>query len=121
MPSILIIGYGDDTKEISNEDIVLQEEQSGKFLVIRGGKGESISPSEVSDLIMKVQKNQEFKRGDTVLVWDDEDDEKVKRIYLCTVAGAHGPHICVTKSHEQNFMSNRPFKTCGWDNCDRVL
>jgi len=69
----------------------------------------------------KIEEKREILRGDTVLVWDDEDDEKVKRIYLCTVAGAYGPHICVTKSHEQNFMSNRPFKTCGWDNCDRVL
>lgn len=69
----------------------------------------------------KIEEESEILRGDTVLVWDNDYEKKIKRIYLCTIAGAKEPYICVAKTHEQNFKDNKPFKTCGWYNCDRIL
>lgn len=59
------------------------------------------------------QKEKEFspKRGDRVLVWNDNEDKAHERIFLADIKGSVNPISTVTKVHEVYFKNNEPFGT----------
>ena len=53
----------------------------------------------------------EFTRGEKVLVWDKDGEEKEERIYLATIEWAIYPHIVVDDCYEEAFEKWKSFYT----------
>ena len=62
------------------------------------------------------QKEAEFspKRGDRVLVWDDNEERSYNRIFVAEVKGAVFPFVTVHEKNEIDFTDNLPFTTEYW-------
>lgn len=52
------------------------------------------------------------KRGEEILVWDCEEDEPEKRIYVAYIEGIENPVITVCLGYEKKFRKGEPF--CYW-------
>ena len=71
--------------------------------------------------IIELPEECEFKRGDTVLVSDDEDfREQYQYIYLTEIKGADFPFRCVADGQENNFYNDNKFCTAGWKYCKAI-
>lgn len=72
----------------------------------------------VNAKIIELPKNFGPKRGDKVLVWDDNEEEifAVERIFLTEIAGAKYPFIVVQEDSENDFKNGKPFNTWVSDN-----
>ena len=55
------------------------------------------------------------KRGDRVLVWDNEGDER-ERIFITQIEGDIYPYVAVNFLLEGNFIRGEKFTTVGWKN-----
>lgn len=50
-------------------------------------------------------------RGDEVLIWDGDETDAVKRIFLAYIEGANYPINVVTNGYEENFKNGETFAT----------
>ena len=50
-------------------------------------------------------------RGDSVLAWDDDEEQAEPHIFLCTIPGAKFPIRVVMKPYENAFIAGQPFHT----------
>jgi hypothetical protein len=64
-------------------------------------------------LFKQWQKEAKFspKRGDRVLVWDDENEEIVERFFLTEIKGTKYPFNVVRIEYENEFINNKIFDT----------
>lgn len=62
------------------------------------------------------QKEAEFspKRGDRVLVWDDNDDP-IERIFLAKIEGAKNPIVVVNGEYKNEFQNNQLFDSSQYE------
>ncbi len=58
---------------------------------------------------------EEFERWEIVEVWSNEEDKRVKRIFLCEIAWAKYPYICVYDNSQENFLNWKPFLWAEWN------
>jgi hypothetical protein len=56
------------------------------------------------------------KRGDEVLVWDENESNQEKVIYLATIEGARYPIVAVNSSNEDRYITGQPFYVTHWTN-----
>jgi hypothetical protein len=73
----------------------------------------------VDKLFNQWQKEAEFspKRGDRVLVWNDDDQLKgYERIFLAEIKGEKQPIIAVMLGHEELFLNGEKFNSCKYKN-----
>jgi hypothetical protein len=56
------------------------------------------------------------KRGDRVLVWDDNEKNPIERIFLCEIEGVSKPYICVSTNTEKDFINGNTFVATFWTN-----
>jgi hypothetical protein len=56
------------------------------------------------------------KRGDKVLVWDDEEQNANECIFLTKIEGSKYPYVCVSLAHEEAFINGSIFSFVGWKN-----
>jgi hypothetical protein len=61
----------------------------------------------------KVETEWQPKRGDRVLVWDDDEEPKEK-IYLTYSDGERYPYRVVLVGFENEFKENKPFESCAY-------
>lgn len=71
-----------------------------------------------AELVIEQLKKQTFKpkRGDRVLVWDDEEENAIERIFITKIENAKFPYICVSKNSEEVFINGGIFSICEWIN-----
>jgi hypothetical protein len=72
-----------------------------------------------ADLVIEQLEKQETfkpKRGDKVLVWDDEEQNAIERIFITQVEGSTYPYICVDTRDENDFINGNSFRICLWKN-----
>jgi hypothetical protein len=72
-----------------------------------------------ADLVIEQLEKQETfkpKRGDKVLVWDNEEEKAQERIFLTEIEGASQPYICVLPVNEKDFINGGIFSICEWIN-----
>jgi hypothetical protein len=72
-----------------------------------------------ADLVIAQLEKQTFKpkRGDKVLVWDDNEDMlAVERIFLTEIEGSTYPYICVDQDCEEDFTNGKTFHNTSWIN-----
>jgi hypothetical protein len=67
--------------------------------------------------VIELPTEQEFKRGDKVLVWDDDESRAKERIFLTKIEGAIHPYVCVHKGYESAFLEGKLFHTYSYENC----
>lgn len=53
-------------------------------------------------------------RGDTILVWDNDEKDADRRIFLAYIEGAKQPITCVDKHNEYEFTYGKEFDTTKW-------
>jgi hypothetical protein len=70
--------------------------------------------------VIELPTETEFKRGDKVWVWDD-DDVISERIFLTKIEGAAHPYICVMKGKESAFLKGEPYLINIWKNCKHSI
>jgi hypothetical protein len=70
--------------------------------------------------VIELPTEPEFKRGDKVWVWDD-DDVISERIFLTKIEGAAHPYICVMKGKESAFLKGEPYLINIWKNCKHSI
>ena len=56
----------------------------------------------------------DFKRGDRVMVRDNNNDEWQERIYLCTEENVEYPYYAVYGLHKKQFAKRNGFPTTMW-------
>ena len=56
----------------------------------------------------------DFKRGDRVMVRDNNNDEWQERIYLVTIKGSFSPYLTVNIVYEEQFADGKHFLTSDW-------
>jgi hypothetical protein len=56
------------------------------------------------------------KRGDKVLVWDDNEENAKECIFLTEIEGAKFPYICVNTISEEAFINGNTFHPTFWKN-----
>jgi len=61
-----------------------------------------------------------FVRGEMVTVWNDNEDNKQKRIYLSEIKGAMHPIITVSKGDEEKFLSSEQFYHSSYKNIEKL-
>lgn len=61
-----------------------------------------------------IPKEPEFKRWEIVEVWSNAGTRRVKRIFLCEIAWAKYPYICVDDNSQENFLNWKPFLWAEW-------
>jgi hypothetical protein len=68
--------------------------------------------------IIELDHKPEFnpKRGDEVFVWDENESEPCKAIYLATIEGARDPIVSVHLIHEDRYRTGQPFAVTNWAN-----
>ncbi len=49
------------------------------------------------------------KRGDRVLVWDNNEENAVERIFITEIEGAYNPCLCVAELSENHFLNGEKF------------
>ena len=57
---------------------------------------------------------EEFERWEIVEVWSNAGTRRVKRIFLCEIAWAKYPYICVDDNSQENFLNWKPFLWAEW-------
>lgn len=62
----------------------------------------------------KIETEWKPKRGDRVLVWDDEDDP-IERIFLAKIEGAKNPIVVVNGDYKNEFENNEPFDSSQYE------
>lgn len=60
---------------------------------------------------LKYFEKQEFKRGDEILVWNQDDATKSNRIFFEYLDGNEYPFMCVSIHYESEFKNNTNFLT----------
>lgn len=55
-----------------------------------------------------------FKRGDKILVWDNDITSSSERIFFEYLDGNQSPFMCVDKSDEDCYENNTSFSTAMW-------
>ena len=73
--------------------------------------------------IIELDHEPEFnpKRGDEVLVWDEDESNQEKVIYLATIEGAKYPIVSVTPMDERRYRTGQPFLTDLWPNMKPIV
>ena len=73
--------------------------------------------------IIELDHKPEFnpKRGDEVLVWDEDESNQEKVIYLATIEGAKYPIVSVTPMDERRYRTGQPFLTDLWPNMKPIV
>lgn len=56
------------------------------------------------------------KRGDKILVWNENVYNKQERVYLAYIENTHYPIIAVAKNQEEYFFNGSKFITTSWKN-----
>jgi hypothetical protein len=56
------------------------------------------------------------KRGDKVLVWDNNEENAQERIFITEIEGSKHPYVCVSLAHEEAFINGSLFSFDGWKN-----
>ncbi len=56
------------------------------------------------------------KRGDRVLVWDDDENKEVERIFLSEIKGAKNKIVSVEFGDEKLFLAGKEFEVLTWKN-----
>jgi hypothetical protein len=71
-----------------------------------------------ADLVIAQLENETFKpkRGDRVLVWDDEEENAIECIFLTEIEGALYPYTSVANEYEEDFINGDIFHTNTWKN-----
>jgi hypothetical protein len=71
-----------------------------------------------ADLVIAQLENETFKpkRGDRVLVWDDEEQNAIECIFLTEIEGALYPYTSVANEYEEDFINGDIFHTNTWKN-----
>ena len=49
------------------------------------------------------------KRGDRVMVWDNNEENAVERIFITEIEGAYNPCLCVAELSENHFLNGEKF------------
>ena len=62
----------------------------------------------------------EFKRGDRIVVWNNGDKSKFKRIFITYIQGNKSPFLCVDVNDENEYCDNISFSTAMWDNAEPI-
>jgi hypothetical protein len=72
--------------------------------------------------IIELDHEPEFnpKRGDEVLVWDENESRKYKVIYIATIEGARYPIVTVSLINEDRYRNGQPFNIICWDNMQPI-
>ena len=55
-------------------------------------------------------------RGDEVLVWDGDENNAVKRIFVSYIEGSYSPVYCVSNGFEKDFKTEKLFHTTNYKN-----
>lgn len=58
----------------------------------------------------------EPKRGDRVLVWDDNESKACERIFLTEIKGSYHPFIIIYKPDEKKFLNGEKFEFMAYKN-----
>jgi hypothetical protein len=99
--------------EFNPQKNYLSEIQNNKFVyigTIQKGEGETIlSTDQFIELFDKKETEWQPKRGDRVLVWDDEESKARERIFLVELKGAEFPIVTVTIDTIDKFKNGHPF------------
>lgn len=58
------------------------------------------------------------KRGDRVLVWNDDEKLKRERTFVTEIEGASSPYVYVIKGNEEKFLTNKEFLVMNYRNIE---
>jgi hypothetical protein len=61
------------------------------------------------------------KRGDEVFVWDNNESNQEKVIYIATIEGAKYPIVSVNSGDEDSFRNGQPFYVTHWPNMKPIV
>lgn len=100
-------------KNLSKEDLKKVTSSLETHFYFNAKKQLGVVGTLYEHLFNQWQKEKEFspKRGDRVLVWNDNEDKAHERIFLADIKGSVNPISTVTKVHEVYFKNNEPFGT----------
>lgn len=105
----------DNTKELNGDDITAY-----RYYGVIDGTLDCYSLKQVQSAnarIIELDYEPEFspKRGDMVMVWDDNENDANTLIYLATIEGSYNPFVTVYRQHVDRFRNGgSKFDTNCW-------
>jgi hypothetical protein len=113
------LNYNPEMDKFIGEDLKIEYYDDGEYNSFFTDSGYHY-PAElvIAQLEKQETENETFKpkRGDRVLVWDNDEEYAKERIFLCEINGAKRPYVCVEKRDEQLFEEGKPFSAFEWEN-----
>ena len=100
-----------------NPEFVSYEIMEGKFVyigTILNSEFRILTTEKFIEMFDKKQTEWKPKRGERVLVWDNDESDTAERIFLAEIEGAAIPIIVVRYGNESEFLNNKLFYTIGY-------
>ena len=63
----------------------------------------------------------QFKRGDKVLVWDENEQNPIEKIFIAYIEGTIHPYICVWHFCEDKYIKGEKFETEKWQHAKPII
>lgn len=109
---------GWDTRDIKGSNCELNGDTYIYYGVINGYFRDytlkTVQESVVKIIDLDYTANRKPKRGDTVLVWDEDEKDAEPRIFITEIEGARYPICCVDIAYVDKFNAGKGFDTCCW-------
>jgi hypothetical protein len=103
-----------DYPELTTEQFVQIFDKKEKLTYTESAKKEERITN--AEIIKSMREPTEWqpKRGDRVLVWDNDEKLAEERIFLAEIKGSIFPIVTVTFDYENDFKKENEFETTGW-------
>jgi len=59
-----------------------------------------------------------FNRGERILVWDANGNNKKERVFMGYIEGARAPYVCVAGNFEKEYFNGKPFELVDYVNAE---